>query len=82
MDVKRCAAGKNSFGRWHIACNTVGAPALQILQNMDYTNSLSTVGITYFQAARWVCSHGGQAWTTNALNLPTTCAALPPTDPF
>lgn len=82
MDIKRCVAGKNNFGQWHIACDTVGAPALQILQNMGYTNSLSSIGITYFQAARWICARGGAAWTTNALNLPTTCATLPTIDPF
>ena len=82
MDIKHCVAGKNTFGQWHIACDTTGAPALQILQNLEYTGSLSSLGITYFQAARWVGAHGGVVWTTNAPNLPTTLATLPPTDPF
>ena len=86
MDVKHCVSGKNEFGQWHIACDTVGAPALLILQNMRYTDILSPLGITYFKAARWVCEHGGTTWTTNAspdaLAFTRTCRTLPPTDPF
>ncbi|MCB0216803.1 MAG: hypothetical protein H6648_08120 [Caldilineae bacterium] len=82
MDVKNCASGKNEFGQWHIACSDVAAPALQILQELSSTNTVSPLGITYYQAARWICSHAGVSWTTNALGLPTTCAALPAVDPF
>lgn len=81
-DIKHCAGGKNQYGQWHIACQEAGASALHILQVMGYTNTLSPLGITYYQAARWICKHNGTSWTTNRLNLPTTCATLPTTDPF
>ena len=82
MNLRSCVAGRNELGQWHIACDTEGAPALLILQDMRYTNLLSSLGVTYFHAARWVCTHGGNTWTTNALGVPTTCLALPPIDPF
>jgi hypothetical protein len=81
MDLKNCVAGRNELGQWHIACDEEGAPALMILMDMKYTGVLSSLGITYFQAARWVCAHGGITWTTNALGVPTS-APLPPVDPF
>lgn len=82
MDLKHCASGKNDLGAWHVACDTTGAPALQILQNMGYTGTLSTLGISYYKAARWIVSHHGASWTTNALNVPTTANTLPAVDPF
>ena len=85
MNVKSCAAGMNEFGAWHIACDTDGAPALLILQELKFTINLSSLGISYYSAARWIQQNGGASWTTNALGLPTTCAALPVSpanDPF
>lgn len=84
MDLKNCVAGQNQYGQWHIACSEVGAPALLILEDMGYTNTHSSLGVTYFQAAHWVCERTGPTgtWTTNALGVPTTCRTLPPVDPF
>lgn len=82
MNLKSCTAGKNDVGMWHIACDEPAASGLLILQNMKYTQSLSSQAISYYKAARWIMSHGGTSWTTNALQVPTTAAGMPAQDPF
>jgi len=82
-DLKRCKAGKNSLGAWHIACAEPAAPPLLILQNMKHTNNMSP-DMNYYKCARWICNGRGTQWSTNALGVPTpqNCTTLPPVDPF
>lgn len=82
MSLKSCTAGKNDRGMWHIACDQPAAQGLFILQNMKYTVVISPQGMSYYKAARWIMSHGGTSWTTNALQVPTSAAAMPAQDPF
>jgi hypothetical protein len=78
VDINRCMAGKNKAGQWHLACDTTGMPALGILQDMGYTHgTMSPPGVSYQAAAQFICNANGTSWTTNALNMYTTCAGIP-----
>ncbi|MDD3591321.1 MAG: hypothetical protein PHO65_01620 [Sulfurovum sp.] len=77
MNLKRCTAGKNKDGKWHIACDQPAASGHFILMDMKYTQTMSPQAICYYKAARWIMQHGGRTWTTNALQVPTTAVAMP-----
>ena len=75
-DQNRCGAGLNvEKNAWYLACDQVACSALCGLIRKDSTTKMSALTLTYLEAARYICSHGGRSWTSTEPNR-TTCQAL------
>jgi hypothetical protein len=75
-DPNRCAAGFNvERATWYLACDQVACSSHCGLIREDSTTYMSALTLTYIEAARHICSHGGRVWTSTEPRK-TSCKAL------